>query len=57
MGVMCAFFHSFGTTPSLRDFQYSNVKGLDSSLLASISTLGCRPSGPGDMLVFTFELT
>ena len=48
MGVMRAFVHSLGTTPSLRDCLYSNVKCLVSSLLAAISTLEFRPSGPGD---------
>ena len=51
---MLACFHSLGSLPVVRDV----LKIIDNGILMqsanSFKTLGCMPSGPGDLNVFSF---
>jgi len=47
-----AHFQSFGRIPSLIDLLYSIASGISRILAISCKTLGCIPSGPGDLSNF-----
>ena len=54
MGVKFATFHSVGNSPVSRVYSNKSVKGCTISSLVTYSTLLCIPSGPGELLSFSF---
>ena len=52
--VMLPCFQSSGRLPSSSDLRSRMGSGGVSALATSLSTCGCHPSGPGDLLGFSY---
>ena len=54
IAVICPFFQSVGSLPSLKLLLNIRVNGLHSCGANYLRNLGCNPSGPWDLLIFSF---
>ena len=54
IAVMLPYFQSSGKLPSSSDLRSRMSSGGVSASATSLSTRGCHPSGPGDLLGFSF---
>ena len=52
---MLPFFQSSGRLPSSSDLRSRMSSGGVSASAVSLNTRGCHPSGPGDLLGFSFN--
>ena len=52
---MYAHFQSSGICPVLIEVSKILANGMHNDLLTSFSTLGCTPSGPGDLEIFSLS--
>ena len=55
IAVMLPFFQSSGRLPSSSDLRSRMSSGGVSASAISLNTRGCHPSGPGDLLGFSFN--